>query len=296
MRLLFKERSVPGASLLLVLKLIVLGSFFLPIFDWGSARAQPVVSVSQSNSDDPSEVKQKLHDILSRPEFVTNPQDDNEISNKLQSYFNNIKATWDTFTRWLKTWYERLQELFSFRGGAIRPSSGVFIWSFIATCILAALYLIVKYILFIRTCGSRQKIRSSVANDIAEAILDSALARTYEEWMSDADTLANQGKLRDALRSQFLATLLQLDKAGMIEFSRRETNGDHIVRIARSSSPDIATEFRSIVVEFEYFWYGEHNVDTPDYERFIVRCRLIADVIAKLQHTTAGKIQTLVAC
>lgn len=222
-------------------------------------------------------VKQKLHAILARPEYASPNPEESSITRDVRKYFERSQRAWREFTRWTGKWYDRLKEMFSF-GGKISGSTGLFfIWLFIAVCVVSGGYLLAKYLGRIRNSGLTDG--RSRSYTLFEDDLNTACSRSAEDWVSDAKRLAQNADYRHAIRALFLASLIQLEHAGLLEYSRSSTNGDFLVRLAQDRSTPANAPFRRLVHDFELTWYGEQAAGSKLYDQFTTDYALIIDLI-----------------
>lgn len=84
------------------------------------------------------------------------------------------------------------------------------------------------------------------------------------------------GNYREAVRYLFLATLLGLRDAGLLQLRPGDTNREYLRSLAQSlQEPARHQALADLVDEFDYVWYGHRPVTAQDYER----CRILADRI-----------------
>jgi hypothetical protein len=90
-----------------------------------------------------------------------------------------------------------------------------------------------------------------------------ALTRDPAGWRSEADALAAEGNLREALRRLYLAALVALHRARALEYDRSRTNGDYLRRFR--GRPEAKRRFRSLTGAFDFVWYGERPIEESAY-------------------------------
>jgi len=83
-----------------------------------------------------------------------------------------------------------------------------------------------------------------------------------DEWLDRARALEAKGEYREAVRCLYLAMLMRLDEAGLVQFDRYETNWEHLRRIERASVPE-GVPYRWLTQQFDFVWYGEREA-TPE--------------------------------
>ena len=234
-----------------------------------SARAQE----SQA-ANDPAQVKASLNRILSNPEFQPETVQESAVSR----FFKWLGDKWDEFWKWFRKALgfdrERSQ-------GPPNPTSAILSWIFIRVFILAGVILLAYLIrgAILRYLDSRdtQQSRKKSAFDIDSA--DADMVREPDVWVQQAHTFANSGDYRRAIRALFLAILLQLDRAGAIEYQRFRTNGDYL-RLLRGKGYDALVQaFRPFVLDFEIRWYGDRITAENDYRNCLNEYERLRDMI-----------------
>jgi len=88
---------------------------------------------------------------------------------------------------------------------------------------------------------------------------------SIESLIRTAESEAAQGRYRESLRNVYLATLLLLDRAGLITFTESTTNWEYIHALrGRASSAQIEL-FRDLTSLFDVSIYGGGAVSFDDY-------------------------------
>ncbi len=119
---------------------------------------------------------------------------------------------------------------------------------------------------------------------LKQAQVESALAAVSKDirdrppvsFLEEAAALAEQGKLREALRALYLATLVALDRRRFIAFDPHLTNWQYLRQMPRGSIRDA---FRHFTRLFDHKWYGREETSRDDYER----CRELARQIVEAE-------------
>jgi hypothetical protein len=145
--------------------------------------------------------------------------------------------------------------------------------------VVAGIVLILGLIAYLR---NREKKPKKEEEKTATAAADQALADELEQMLnvplppnpwSQADELARQGRLRDAVRMLYLLVLTNLHQQNCIRYERTKTNGEYAGQLRRR--PELQMPFRSLTSVFERKWYGLYPCESPEYQD----CRGIADQI-----------------
>jgi Domain of unknown function (DUF4129) len=162
--------------------------------------------------------------------------------------------------------------------GAIGPSSaggfGPLMWLLIAAALAGTL--VAALVLYQRRRPVR-KLPSAVKtkNDALslESLLTEADKQGGEGLWRQADELARTGKLRDAVRTLYLAVLAVLHRADLIRYSPTRTNGEYVRQLRDKT--DVQRPFRGLTGLFEVKWYGERHCEPVDYDT----CRRLAEEV-----------------
>jgi hypothetical protein len=105
--------------------------------------------------------------------------------------------------------------------------------------------------------------KPSSENDARQVLGESPAAL----WRQ-ADSLAGDGRFREAVRSLYLAVLALLHRRQFIRFELTRTNGEYVrqVRLSEQAPPELHELFEQLTRMFEIAWYGELPCDTNDYQ------------------------------
>jgi hypothetical protein len=112
----------------------------------------------------------------------------------------------------------------------------------------------------------------SSQND-ARQVLEQSPAALWRQ----ADTLADEGRFRDAVRGLYLGVLALLHRQRLIRFEPTRTNGEYVrqVRLSEQAPSELHPLFEQLTLQFETAWYGERPCESGDYRT----CRTLADEI-----------------
>jgi hypothetical protein len=113
--------------------------------------------------------------------------------------------------------------------------------------------------------------QSTAADGDARQVLEESPATLWRQ----ADTLAAEGKFRDAVRLLYLAVLAALHRQHFIRFEPTRTNGEYVhqVRLSEQAPDELHEPFERLTNRFETAWYGERPCDAEDYRA----CRALAE-------------------
>jgi hypothetical protein len=94
-------------------------------------------------------------------------------------------------------------------------------------------------------------------------------ALTAEAASRRAQTLAEGGDNRAAVRYLYLAALLHLEEAGLLRYDRSLTNREYLRGLA--ARPELADRLRGVVEVFDRVWYGFETLDAAAYGDYAAR-------------------------
>jgi hypothetical protein len=219
--------------------------------------------IDASANDDTAARLAILAEILARPEF------------------NTPLSLWDRFWQWLR---RLLSELLpdsqpSGESGWLAFLIRLIPWFFTILIVAAVIWLLSYWL--------QRFLRSLVADArIAALAGDADLPRSAAEARQQARIAAQSGFYRDAVRSLYLAALLQLSEHQLIDFERSFTNREVLNRVAGDSP--IRPHLASVIATFDQVWYG---VREPDRATFVAYEQEIDKLAAVAEHTTAAPAQ-----
>jgi len=96
-------------------------------------------------------------------------------------------------------------------------------------------------------------------------------ALTAEAASRRAQTLAEGGDNRAAVRYLYLAALLHLEEAGLLRYDRSLTNREYLRSLAAAGRPELADRLRGVVEVFDRVWYGFERLDPAAYGDYSAR-------------------------
>lgn len=251
----------------------------------GRAQSGPVQPASQQA--DPAQVKADLKRILQAPEF----QPEKEQEGVLARFSHWLGERWDAFLAWLRKWFHWKPP-----APKVNPDAGSnLLAALVVPIVTAVLLLAVVWLLalLIRALvrnwkqTAPAKTKTTTTFDIDDAAAD--MLEEPDEWLRQAQHFAEANDFRRAFRAVFLGILLQLDRAGAIEYNRSRTNGDYVRLLRARGLTALFEAFRPLVFEFDLRWYGDRATAEEDYRR----CRREYDRIRQLLAAPAPPNATL---
>jgi hypothetical protein len=162
---------------------------------------------------------------------------------------NWIVRAFDRFTKWLSNLFSRRSAKDAAEAESAVHTNYEWVselaWGILFVGVVVGAYFAVRQIRFRRRA---RKVSAMLDDDEPE--------RTADEWLLNADGLAAQGKIREAVRSLFVASLIRIDEAGIARFVRGQTNWEHYRRIQNSKARPAAFDFLEPTQRFDDIWYG----------------------------------------
>ncbi len=114
------------------------------------------------------------------------------------------------------------------------------------------------------------------AESDARQVLEQSPAALWRQ----ADTLAGEGRFRDAVRVVYLAVLALLHRQRLIRFEPTRTNGEYVrqVRLSEQAPPELHPLFEQLTHQFETAWYGERPCESGEYHA----CHALAEEMQQI--------------
>jgi len=215
--------------------------------------APPALSVEELSGTDRA-VQQDVDQILARSEF--REFEDNRG--------RGLRDLIDRFFEWLLRPREEMQRVQGPRLPSI-PLPGGSLFLMIGVALLLGVLL---YLFMTRRQAQAQAAVESALAEVSRDIRD----RPPRSFLEEAAALRAQGKLREALRALYLATLVALDRRRWIAFDPHLTNWQYLRQMPRGAIRDAFKQFTRL---FDYKWYGEEATTEDDY----ARCHTLAEQI-----------------
>ena len=97
----------------------------------------------------------------------------------------------------------------------------------------------------------------------AEVVLDT-------DSREEAERLAREGNLRQAIRKGYIALLCELSDRKLIGLAQHKTNRDYLRDVRRRHA--LYQNMSGLTDNFERHWYGFEKADEKDWEEFRRRC------------------------
>jgi hypothetical protein len=248
--------------------LLLLGCLCLCLLLTGgqAARAQSTPSATAS----PSRIKSDLKQILSDQEFRPESADESPIARAVEKVRKQFETWWENIRRFFR-------RLFGEGGGDPGTVNVGLVYTLIAVIAVAALWTL--YRIFRTRVSGRGRAVAAVQGS-PSPVEQEERPRAPDEWLAEADRLARSRDFRGAFRAVFLAILVQLDRAGKIEYQRSRTNGDYLRALRAHSLRSLYDMLAPLAREFDLRWYGGRPSNEADYQRCLDAYRQLPALMA----------------
>jgi len=180
------------------------------------------------------EVRQKLDDIFSRPEFTEEKQ------NNLWTWLAKVLSN---FFRWLGTLHEAVPVLF---------------WIILISC-LVLLFLLVIHIVWTlrRVFGLGSKPAGLDVTAETRKLLS-------QSFLKQAQQCAGRLDFTEAIRFLFLSLIYRFDETGNVSFQKSYTNREYLDLFADRQR--VYGDLKVFVDTLDDHWYGQVPTDRQNYE------------------------------
>ena len=186
-----------------------------------------------------SEIRQKAREILSRPEF------------------GRHESLLERFVNWLNDLFKDVN--FGVGGGG----SG-FVGNLVGLVMIAAI--VVVFVLLIRAL-LRQRRGPKPKKDDGELTIEVEEGKDAGDWRSEAEQFEADGQWREAMRARYRELVRSLIDDKVLEDLPGRTTGEY-QREFIAARPSGAVPFSALTELFEAVWYGGHDTDAADNQRF----------------------------
>jgi len=201
------------------------------------------------------EEKQKLSEILKREEYQK-PEE------KQKSLF---EKWYEAFQKWLEEIFPRPQIPTSERNPSSVGSLSLVLQILLYAVVIGiAVFIIYKFApFFINKFKKREKREKKERVILGEKIAANEDSSTI---FDEAENLARQGNLRDAIRKGYIALLCELSDRKVIGLAHYKTNRDYLRDVRKKQ--EIYENMNGLTVSFEKHWYGFESPDEEDWSEF----------------------------
>ena len=207
---------------------------------------RPVAGTSANKADE----SRRLEEILKRPEYVRQVQQENALSRLLKRFIN-----------WILSWLPKPKPM---NPGGIGILIRIVQWLVIILT-LGVLALVLRMFLprMFRNRGTKKKRKEKARIVLGETLEPD---QTALDLLSEAEALARRGELRAAIRRAYIALLVELGDRKIISLAQYKTNRDYL-RAMREVEP-LYRNVKQLTDSFERHWYGLTQADEADWLAF----------------------------
>jgi hypothetical protein len=207
---------------------------------------KPAAGTETSKADQ----SRRLEEILKRPEYTHQVQQENAISRLVKR-----------FIKWILSWLPRPKPM---NPGGVGILSTIAQWLVILLA-LGVLGFVLKLILPRVLSNRRPKKKRK---EKARIVLGETLEpdQTAFDLLSEAEALARRGELRAAIRRAYIALLVELGDRKIISLAQYKTNRDYL-RAMREIEP-LYRNVKQLTDSFERHWYGLAQANETDWAAF----------------------------
>lgn len=207
---------------------------------------RPAVGTSAAKADE----SRRLEEILKRPEYAHQVQQENAISRLVKRFF-----------KWVMSWLPQPKPM---NPGGVGILSRIAQWVVILLA-LGVLAFVLKLFLprMLRNRRPQKKRKEK-----ARIVLGETLGpdQTAFDLLSEAEALARRGELRAAIRRAYIALLVELGDRKIISLAQYKTNSDYL-RAMREIEP-LYRNVKQLTDSFERHWYGLAQANETDWLAF----------------------------
>jgi len=204
-------------------------------------------------SGEPSDSRDKIREILSRPAFQ--PEQETPVGAFVKKVWRKVRGFVGEIFSALTRLLERL-----FGSGATAGwiSNLVLILVLVAALIVAAL--------LVRRLRRRQPKRKKTRLVLGEEIAADGTSRELAEAGLAA---ARAGDFRTAVRKLYVSLLYELGERNLIELEDGATNHEYLRKASRFTA--LAGPMRYLTDRFDYVWYGMFPSSEEDFAAYVAR-------------------------
>ncbi len=201
-------------------------------------------------ADSKEQAKNRLENILKRPEYATGERGSNALARLLQD---------------LAKWLEKLMPRRTVSSTSINWISVIVRIVVVALAVLVILY-VLKILLswFFERSEKRRKPKAREARIVLGERLEPDATAT--DLLSEAEALARKGDLRAAIRKAYIALLVELGDRKLVSLAHHKTNRDYLNSLR--NLPQLHSRMRGLTDSFERHWYGFVDVTPNDWQDF----------------------------
>lgn len=203
-----------------------------------------------------NENKQKLDEILRRPEFQKPSEKEKSVLEKWM----------EALEKWLQELFRRNEPTISNQEAPNLSALGTILsYLLLALAALIIVFVVYRFLLPLVRLENSLKITK---NKESRVVLGERIAanESAADLLAQAETLALAGDARAAIRKGYIALLCELSDRKILGLARHKTNRDYLRDLKKR--PDIFQNVRAVTGSFERHWYGRVPADEQDWRVF----------------------------
>lgn len=200
-----------------------------------------------------NETKQKLANILNRPEYQR-PEEKKE---------NLLQRKWRELQEWIDGHFPKPKM------GTPNPAFFQSFSQILQIIIFAVVLSVIGFVLYRFAPFLRSRFALRERKDArARVILGEHLAEdeTSQNLFAEAERLASEGNLRAAIRKGYIALLCELSDRKLIGLAQHKTNRDYLRDVRKKT--ELHQDLKNLTGSFERHWYGFDLTEPNDWEEF----------------------------
>lgn len=206
----------------------------------------PAAGTSATKADE----SRRLEEILRRPEYAHQVQQENAISRLIKR-----------FLKWVLSWFPKPKPM---NPGGIGILSRIAQWVVILLALGVLAFVLKLFLPRILSNRRPKKKRKEKARIVLGETLEPD--QTAFDLLSEAEALARRGELRAAIRRAYIALLVELGDRKIISLAQYKTNRDYL-RAMREIEP-LYRNVKQLTDSFERHWYGLAQANETDWLAF----------------------------
>ncbi|HEV7644066.1 MAG TPA: DUF4129 domain-containing protein [Pyrinomonadaceae bacterium] len=220
------------------------------------AKLQEVEDSTAAANRNKDEEKQKLAQILNRPEYQAPEKKEKGA----------LERWWESFSKWLKSIFpspEPMQPIESKSGSGIPPEV-------VQALIVGTALAIIVFVIwrFAPTFRNRRRRKKESKDSGDRIILGERLAanESSSSLFAQAESMARDGNFRGAIRKGYVALLCELGDRKVVRLEQHKTNRDYLRDVSKDK--ELHRGVGELTSIFEDHWYGLSSASEEDWGAF----------------------------
>ncbi|HEX8264957.1 MAG TPA: DUF4129 domain-containing protein [Pyrinomonadaceae bacterium] len=211
---------------------------------------------AQSAASSKNENKQKLDEILRRPEFQKPEEKEKSV----------LERWMESLEKWLQDLFRRSDPIASPQDVPNLSALGsILSYLVIGLAILVIAFVVYRFLLPLMGRENRLKITKGKEPRV---VLGERIGanESAADLLAEAENLARAGDVRAAIRKGYIALLCELSDRKILGLARHKTNRDYLRDLKKR--PEIFQNVRAVTGSFERHWYGRVPASEQDWQSF----------------------------